>query len=387
MLIQEIMSLANWLREAETNFSLLAKYKALDAVLKQNLQLINGRNNNQRNGASFVSYKNEKDDLTSAVESISLSRLSDNQISCLKVTGTDECFDVDVAEGLRELFRNEGHDYQHLSSEISKLSNALNDGRSKIFEMESKIRPYYDATAETTYLKECARLSLIFKENVSIESLDDLERSSKEWKHIIHGIGKAFDIAPTEFKILGARNGSFILDLYLTAGAMVPIGFILLRSFNLLEQLALSLKRISAIYECDIDDVIFEDLEDDITAMSDKYFKRVKKVGAKDIAKGVLKEFSGGEDLDPEKVSFLEKSIQKIFVHLKNGGELDIFDPSAKDVEDEQEGDDDPQATLRSKSLNAISEFRRKKLKNPEKLIKLLEHFDFDDEDDAEASE
>ncbi|MEM5734124.1 hypothetical protein AAEI00_20820 [Shewanella algae] len=83
------------------------------------------------------------------------------------------------------------------------------------------------------------------------------------------------------------------------------------------------------------------------------------------------------EDKRPEAESHLESSVRKILNHLRKGGDLDAFVPNAKA---DDESTEEENSVEDANSL--ISEFRHKKLElNREELVRLLEHFDFDDEE------
>lgn len=85
-------------------------------------------------------------------------------------------------------------------------------------------------------------------------------------------------------------------------------------------------------------------------------------------------------DKRPESQSLLETSIKKILNHLRKGGELDAFVPN--DNEEVADDEEDNQVEVAS---NLINEFRHKKLEfNKEDILKLLEHFDLEDQENDE---
>ena len=283
-----------------------------------------------------------------------------------------------AADKLLTVFRDEVHDLAYLAQEVAKIHHALNTAKAKISEVTKLITPYSNTLSEAKYLQEKARLSIIFKDGVKIKSLDELEARSKEWSKIMHGIGVALDIAPNQFEVLGARNGSLVIDLFMYAPAIVPIGFILNRSFAIIERFAISMKRIKGIYDLDMDDPLFQEIDEEIKTINEKYFSHKKLVSAKKIADDILDKVECSEEKRPEAQTFLESSIKKILNHLRKGGDLDAFIPHS----DEQDTEDENNQDI-TEAAELFESFRHKKLElSKSDLIALLEHFDFDDEDD-----
>ncbi|WP_044362449.1 hypothetical protein [Vibrio fluvialis] len=373
MLLSEMISLSNWIEEKESLFQPIEKLAALQAILSTNIQ---ARSPNNRQPSALQPFTEQKNQAIEALKRFQLSELSKDQITCLSVHGAEKHMGNAAANRIRNMFRDEVHDLAYLHKEISQVHQSLTQARTKIAEVTRFIVPYSKEIQEAGYLEDKARFSIIFKDGVKIDSLKDLENRSKEWSVVMHGIGSALDVAPNEFKVLGARNGSFIIDLYMCAAAIVPVGFILNRSLSIIERFAISMKRLEAIYDTDISDPAFKEIEDEIKATNEKYFNLKKVLSAKSIAKEILDEKGCPEDKRPEAEINLESSIKKILNHLRKGGDLDAFVPP-KDQKDADDGNNDAE-----EANSLISEFRHKKLElNKEELVKLLEHFDFDDEE------
>lgn len=373
MLLSEMMNLNNWISEKESLYQPISKLAKLQKILNDNIKA--RAPNNNRQPQAIQSFTEEKNEALHALRSLRLSELSRDQIVCLSLYGADQHMGSAAADRLQKEFRDEVHDLAYLASQVTEVHESLNQAKNKIAEVSKHIAPYSKELHEAEYLEEKARFSIIFKDGVKIDSLKDLEKRSREWSVVMHGIGLALDVPPNEFRVLGARNGSFVIDLFMCAAAIVPIGFILNRSLAIIERFALSMKRLDAIYDLDIDEPAFKEIEEEIKATNEKYFNLKKTLSAKSIAKEILDENECPEEKRPEAEAHLESSIKKILNHLRKGGDLDAFVPhSEQDVDDEEAGDEDEANSL-------ISEFRHKKLElNKEELIRLLEHFDFDDE-------
>lgn len=377
MLLNEIINLSEWLTEKESHFQPVAKLAKLKSILYANIQARNPNNRNQP--VAIQPFSEQKSEAIEALRSYRLSELSGDQVECLSLHNADQYMGGKAAENLIEVFRNEVHDLAHLAQEVTATHQAIDTAKTKIAEAAKFITPYSKAISEAEYLHDKARFSIIFKDGVSVESLDDLEARSKEWSKIMYGIGRALDIQPDEFKVLGARNGSFVIDLFMYAPAIIPIGFILTRSLAIIERFALSMKRIEAIYDLELDDPAFQKLEEQIKATNEEYFNLKKLVSAKKIADEILNESECTEEKRPEAQTFLESSIKKILNHLRKGGDLDAFIPHSEGQDDDSEND--PEKT--NEAIELIESFRHKKLDlSKTDLIELLEHFDFEDEDD-----
>ena len=189
----------------------------------------------------------------------------------------------------------------------------------------------------------------------------------------MHGIGVALNVPPEEFKVLGARNGSVVVDLYIAAAAIVPIGFILVRSFTILEQFALSARRMKDIFTLDLDDPQFAAIQGKVKEASDEYFSISKKVAAKEISEKILDDIGCNNGRRAEADNLLQQSINRILDHLRKGGELDAYIPKS-------EGDEVDPANEQASSL--IREFREKVIDSDVDIQKLLECFEFTEEEE-----
>jgi hypothetical protein len=371
MLLNEIVNLNLWIAGKEKNFQPIVKLQKLKSILDENSQ---ARPQNNRAQPALQPFTDEKKAAIESLRQYRLSELSNDQIACLSVHGADTYMGDVAANHLNEIFRNEMHDLAYLAKEVTETHSALNTAMTKINEASTIVAPYSAAISEAEYLDEKARFSIIFKDGVKVDSLNDLEARSKEWGIIMHGIGVALDVPPNEFKVLGARNGSFVIDLFMCAAAIIPLGFILNRSLDIIERFAISLKRIESIYELELDDPAFQKLEEQIKATNEEYFNLKKLVSAKKIAKEILDEKGCPNDKRAEAETFLESSIKKILNHLRKGGDLDAFVPG-------EENNEAPDASQESEAASLIEKFRHKKLELSQKdLMKLLENFDFEDE-------
>lgn len=376
MLLNEMVLLSTWISDKESLFQPIAKLAKLQGILNANIQ---ARAPNNRQARPIQSFTEEKNKALYAIRRLNLSELSKDQITCLSVHGAEQHMGNSAADKLQQAFREEVHDLAYLGKLVTEAHQSLSQAKLKVAEVTKFISPYSDEIQEADYLEDKARFSIIFKDGVKVDSLKDLENRSKEWSTIMHGIGVALEVPPNEFKVMGARNGSFVIDLFMCASAIVPVGFILNRSFAIIERFALSMKRLESIYELDIDDPAFKEIEDEIKATNEKYFNLKKLMSAKSIAKEILDEKNCPEDKRPEAEIHLESSVKKILNHLRKGGDLDAFVPHSESNDEESE--DAIDSTKTASSL--ISEFRHKKLElNKEELVRLLEYFDF--EDDAE---
>lgn len=373
MLLSEMISLHKWIEEKESLYQPIEKLQKLHQILNAN---VHARSPNNRQPQAAQPFTSEKNEAADALRKLKLSELSNDQITCLSVHGADQHMDDAAADRLLHIFREDVHDLAYLAKEVAEANKCLNEARAKIAEVSRFITPYSKEIHEADYLDDKARFSIIFKDGVKVDSLKDLEVRSKEWSVVMHGIGVALNIPPNDFKVLGARNGSLVIDLYMCAAAIVPIGFILNRSLSMIERFALSMKRVKALYDFEIGDPAFKDIEEEIKATSERYFERKKVISAKTIAKDILDEQECPKDRRPEAETHLESSIKKILNHLRKGGDLDAFIPSS--LKDDEGGD-----KANGKDANSlIREFRHRKLElNKEELIKLLEHFDFEDEE------
>ncbi|NBB81122.1 MAG: hypothetical protein GVY36_17065 [Verrucomicrobia bacterium] len=369
MLISEVLKLREWKDHVESSLSVVSKLTKLQNVLNNN---VNKNNNNQ----PFQAFTEQKNTALDAISAVDLTELSETQIACLNYKDASEYLGPEASAKLRETFRDEGHDLAHLLKCVQTALSAIQESFQEIDKVTNAFGVYAEILSISSLPDEQPRFSIIFKHQVGIETLGDFEARLKDWKVVMHGIGVALDIPPDDFKVLGARNGSIVIDLYIAAAAIVPIGFILVRSLNMLEQFAITTKRMKDIFTLDLEDPRFKAIEDKVQAASDEYFNISKKIAAKDISKQILDEINCEEGRREEADSFLQKSINRILNHLRKGGELDAYIPKSEE--------DDPDST-NEQAASLIREFREKILDSDIDVQKLLESFEFPVEEDNDS--
>ncbi len=373
MLIEEITQLNAWIQLNETKHGFVSKLGQLYQILNANVSA--GQRNNQNN--KIQPFADEKIQAIDAIKKIDIGELSSDQIECLNVHKAINYLGPSAAERMTEMFRDDSHDLAHITNQINEMYQVLNTTKTQIDAVSKSVSPYVEVLTATEYLNQDSRFSIVFKEGVKVGSLKDLEARSKEWSIVMHGIGVALDVPPSDFRVLGARNGSFVIDLYMAAAAIVPIGIILTRSFNLLEQFALSVRKLHEVFTLELKDPKFKEIEAEIKSTSDKYFKLSKKIAAKDISKEVLDELDCDPDRREEADAHLQTSIKKILDHLRKGGDIDAFVPDAEPNAESEESEESK--TTASIARKLIHEFRHKKLDHHSEIMKLLEFFEFDD--------
>ena len=368
MLLIEVLSLEDWFNAEEEKHGFLKKINALQQVLNSNVQTQKNRN------ANLQSFNKQKNEAIASLSKVDLSKLSDSQIKFLEVYGVHSYLGEVAAKKLKNTFIEDTHDIAHLLSVTQTYMQAIQNFKSQIHNI-SKGLDLFKKEVESFKSLEKPRLSIIFRNNTSIKSLGEFENSSKKWKQIMHGLSKGLDIREDDFEVIGARNGSIVIDLYVVAAAMVPIGFILSRSFDIIERFALMTKRVNTIYESDPTDEAFKAVEEEIKNANEKYFRLTKKLSSQKIAEEVLENEEDGAEKN-ERITFLEGSIKKILNHLKDGGDLDLFIPNQ--IESSTEKDDEESAITELREN--IQNFRQKKEKiGSDEIIKLLEQIDFDE--------
>lgn len=369
MILSEMISLDNWLKEKERNYNLIERLNTLEGILRENTQV---RNVNNRN-SSLKSFNEEKNSVIDALAHYRLTELTKDQLSCLSINDADKFIGENASREFKEMFRDEMHDLVFLKEQVAKSRDLIQTTIENIHSAAQKLKPYAKVIENSHYLENTSRLSIVFKDGVKIDTLKDMESRSKEWSQIIHNLGSAVGVAPNEFKILGTRNGSIIIDLYLCSAAIIPIGFILNRTLSIVERFAVSMKKIKGVYSYDAADPAYKEIEKEIIKLNEKYFNIEKLLSAKKISDEVIKEMNIPENKSHEAHTQIQSSIKKILEHLKKGGELDAYVPKESN-EVELDNKDAKRA------YEVIEEFRHKKLIiSKEEMIALLEHINFDE--------
>lgn len=377
MLLEELTQLSDWLRTYEKEYGAIKKIQQLHQLLNTNI------NSNPRQ--PFTDQKNAAVD---AIRRYRFSELSRDQIECLKLHGGYEYMGPDAADMILQLFRDEGHDIAYLANKISEAHKALSNTNTQITKAAEAVEPFVQVVTRTEYLTERTRFSIIFKDGVEVNNFTDLGERSKEWSDIMYKIGRALNIPANDFKILGARNGCLIIDLYMAAAAMPAIGIILYTCFDVIERFALNIRRLNTIVNSEMDDPDFQEVQQKIHEAGEMAFELKRIKVAKKIADEILDKSDNPPGDREEADAFLQSAIKKILNHLRKGGDLDAYVPPDLIEEGEESEEEEAEEVVQDRDKLAdasdlIEKVRHKKLEMPEDLITLLEHFDFDDEEEG----
>ncbi|QDA57130.1 hypothetical protein [Thermomonas aquatica] len=217
---------------------------------------------------------------------------------------------IDEVEGI--LFRN-SLDFQTAINEMNRISSEVQSA----IERSNQIR---DALSGLIYPYEAPEdevmIRVVFDHAASIDDVADFKKWANEWHDIGRGIAMSVGGTPKDLRIVGAQTGSIVITIATTCVIARVVASVLLKSLEVAEKVQ-GLRKMQ--------------LEIEALKLSNTQAKEAlkaqaveeRKVGLENISKSV----SDGLALDGEKITALDKSINKLLGFIEKGGAVDVVLP------------------------------------------------------------
>jgi hypothetical protein len=190
-----------------------------------------------------------------------------------------------------------------------------------------------------------------FSGNASMNNIVDFKKWGAEWHDIGRGIAMVHGMAPDEVRVVGAKNGSIVIELAVAYGFARTISGIILETLKVTERILDIKRKAEEIRGMKLgNDKIAKELEQEAESEKEKEVERV----ASEVAKRLEKK--SGQDGD--QIKALEVSVKKLVGFIEKGGEVDCVVPEEKKAEGEETEDGKEQARQLSEIRESISQIR-----------------------------
>lgn len=316
MNVSELFDLTRWIVAEVTEKQIVQKYSALHQALHQAAQP------NQPTAA----FEGQREDLLATVRAVPLNQLTRDQLTFLNDLGIGKALGPDGAAKVEDILYRNVIDVATSAAKVKEIHDELNRGVSKSNQIRQGLS---GVVSEEPYeIDDEVLIRVCFRGNAAMSNIVDLKKWGNTWHEIGRGIALAHDATPEDIRVVGATNGSVVIEMATLATLAGSTSMILLAALKVAEKvldvakkveewrgLKLKNKKLAGEMEKEVENTRSEGLEQ-ITATM------IKELGLKKNA------------ADGEKIEALDRSIKSLVAFVESGGEVDFVIPDAPDDED-----------------------------------------------------
>jgi hypothetical protein len=316
MQVTELLSLSEWIRTEVQEAGIPALYQALQAKLHSNAQ-----------GSAQQPFEEEKDALFVGLRGARLQDLTNEQVRFLDCIGIGLYLGVRGVQDVEEILVRNPLDLATVASRLTERLGRIEEG---IERAERLAQDLGDCVVVSESLRDGDVLVRVtFAGDAAIENVVDLRKWAEVWHGIARGITMAHGESPDDVRVIGASQGSIILDLATPETFAVTVTGIVYGALKVAEKVVQIQKQAHEVKGLKLaNQKIAKDLETEA--------RQVEKTGADE----VTAEFTAKLQIDATKsgdvVTALGKAIADLVRFLRQGGEVDCVLPVPPDGDEDE---------------------------------------------------
>ena len=345
MNVSELYSLVHWIDDKIIATEIPQKYQELQVILQRNAQ-----SNQQK-----APFETQKDKLIGLLEDVPLYSLTKDQLNFLQELGIAQAVGKEGKNSIEEILYINVIDLATSAQKIQDILQGLNKG----IEKSNQIKQGLDGCVlfEEYESNNEILVRVSFTGHATMSNVSDFKKWGKFWYEIGRGITMVHDSSPEDVRIVGATNGSIVIELAMIAGIATTASGIILSALKVAEKVLDIKKKAEEIRNLKLRN---KKLAKEIEKEADEE----RKAGIESITCLAIEELNLNEETEGDKATAFAKAIKNLVSFIEYGGEVDFVLP-----EDEDESAEDETTVDKYESLRvAFQEIRQL-----EDKIKLLE--------------
>ncbi|MBC8064480.1 MAG: hypothetical protein H7Y17_06605 [Chlorobia bacterium] len=316
MNVSELSQLTRWIDEEIVAYEVLPLYEALRAILQANSR------------QSQQPFEEEKNQLIAVVSKVPLESLSTEQLALLQDFGIGHHVGEEAVTKLEDiLFRNA----IDLATAVERLDSIVADLQKGIERSQTLQKALEGIAPPEPDIKGKVLVRVTFSGEARIANIVDLREWSDTWFEIGRGVAMLNDSTPEEVRVVGAGEGSLIIELAVGYGIAKTISSILLEALKVVEKVVDIQKKALEIKALKLSNSkIVKELEDEARKQRD--------TGIEQIADKLAARKKGADQGD--KIEAFRRAVTKLVGFVEKGGNVDCVLPLEEATE--ENGDEKP---------------------------------------------
>lgn len=315
MNVSELLNLTNWIDEKVVKAQIVKKYEALHSILQQNSQP-----NQQKRP-----FESQKDELITALSNVNLDGLTEDQLNFLNNLGIGNTVGGAGIRLIEDVLFKNVIDVATSEQKVQEIINRINQGIEKSNQIKAGIE---NCVEEETYeAEEEVLMRIAFTGKASMSNVTDFKSWGNIWYDICRGMAMLHNLPPENVKIIGATNGSIVLELAVIVDIAATTSGIVIAALQVTEKVLDIRMKAEEIRGLKLKNIkLAKDLE--------KEAENEKRMGIDEITVGLVNKFSLDQNNQGDKVTALEKAINYLVDFVEMGGEVDFVMPDGKKTDD-----------------------------------------------------
>ncbi len=311
--IIDVLALNNWVNNWVP--PALEHYRPLAEVLQ---------NNSQPQAAQPVEPPLEK--LIEFLKTMPTEELSSQQLDVLEALGISHLLGRQGAYWVRKTVRTATYDPATTNTSVQQAVNDLQQASKKMSTFVSSAKALGFEIDGEELDEGVFRVSVCFRDKVSIQTVPDLKNRSNDWFKIVAGVAEAIGEKPEETQVVGVANGSIWVVLGTTAAMTKALAIIskharevasnVISIMNDIEDYRAK-KRMNKLIEQGLKQALDEAKENGFANIMEELIPLLP------------------ENFSPEQRAKLENSVKQMLAFVEKGGDIDFSTPADMDPESE----------------------------------------------------
>ncbi len=328
MNVSELYSLTQWVEDKIVATEIPQKYQELQSILQRNSQP-----NQQK-----VPFETQKDKLIGLLEDAPIYSLTKDQLNFLHELGIAQAVGNEGKNSIEEILYKNVIDLATSAQKIREILQELNKGIEKSNQIMQGLE---GCVIEEEYESDDEILVRVsFTGHATMSNVSDFKNWGKIWYEIGRGIAMVHDSSPEDVRIVGATNGSIIIELAMIAGIATTASGIILSALKVAEKVLDIKKKAEEIRNLKLNN---KKLAQDIEKEADNE----KKAGIESITNIAIDKLHIDKETEGDKISAFTKAIKNLVNFIESGGEVDFVIPKDETEDGEAENAKDKYGTLR----------------------------------------
>jgi len=316
MNISELFSLTHWVNDEVVSKQIPQKYQELQSILQQHVQPNQAK----------APFDTQRNNLIEALRNAPLYMLTKDQLAFLHKLDIAQALGEEGIETINDILYKNVLDVATSAEKLQQIIEHINQGieRSNQIMMGLEgciVEEEYELTNEVL-------MRVSFTGGASMSNIVEFKKWGNNWHEIGRGIAFAHGVAPEDVKIVGATNGSIIIELAVGACIAHTASKIILRSLEIAEKIINMRKMIKEIRCMNLQEKkLAENFEGAV--------EKEKESCISNILAEMTEELGIKIDSEGDKITALEKAVKNLVNFIESGGEVDFVMP-AENLEDEE---------------------------------------------------
>ena len=312
----ELFNLTVWIKTEIEGTSLQKKYQELQSILQQNTVV-----NRQK-----AAFHNQKEALLTLIKNIPLYSLTKDQIAFLDKLGIGHVLGEEGINTIEDVLYRNALDMATAAGRIQQMIQVLNSGIEKARKINDGMTGC--VLLEQHKLDDDILVRISFTGHASMANVKDFRNWGKTWYEIGRGIAMVHNSSPEDIRIVGATNGSIVIEMAVIASIATTASSIILAALKVAERVLEIKKKAEEIRGLKL-------LNKKLALDLEKEAETEKKGGVVQISAEMIKELNINLNTEGDKVTAFEKAVANLVNFIESGGEVDFVAPMKENKDED----------------------------------------------------